>query len=72
MLARITLNAVSALLILEGVNPETHYGAVTTLSLRFIKTGLLSVDVIKRFKVLLSHRTDVDYGDFESMRSEKR
>ena len=37
------------------------------MSLRFIKTGLLPVDVIKRFKVLLSRRTDVDYGDFESI-----
>jgi len=28
------LNAVRAILILEGVNPETHEGAVTLLSLR--------------------------------------
>ena len=32
------LNAVRAILILEGANPETHDGAVTLLSLRFVKT----------------------------------
>ena len=35
------LNAVRALLMLEGVNPETHNGAVTTLSLRLIKPNIL-------------------------------
>ena len=62
-----TLNAVRAILILEGVNPETHEGVITMLSLRFIKPGLLPVDVIKIFKTLLSRRTDVDYGDFETI-----
>jgi uncharacterized protein (UPF0332 family) len=61
------LNAVRAILILEGANPETHEGAVTLLSLRFIKTGILPVDVIKKFKILLSRRTDVDYGDFDTI-----
>ncbi len=60
------LNAVRAILILEGANPEAHDGAVTLLSLRFVKTGVLPVDVIKKFKVLLSRRTDVDYGDFDT------
>ena len=55
-----------AILILEGANAETHDGAVTLLSLRFVKTGVLPVDVIKKFKVLLSRRTDVDYGDFDT------
>ncbi|MBI4698963.1 MAG: HEPN domain-containing protein [Nitrospirae bacterium] len=59
------LSAARAILILEGVNPETHEGTVTMLSLRFIKPGLLPVDVIKKFKILLSRRTDADYGDFE-------
>ncbi len=61
------LSAIRAILILDGANPETHEGAVTMLSLRFIKTGLLPVDVVKKFKVLLSRRTDVDYGDFETI-----
>lgn len=60
------LSAVRAILILEGTNPETHEGVVTMLSLRFIKPGLLPVDVVKKFKVLLSRRTDVDYGDFDT------
>jgi uncharacterized protein (UPF0332 family) len=64
------LNAARALLILEGVDPETHSGAVTTLSLRFIKTGILPVVIIRNFKILLSRRTDVDYGDFEIIERE--
>jgi uncharacterized protein (UPF0332 family) len=59
------LNAIRSLLILEGVNPESHDGAITLLSLRFIKTNQLPIDIIKKFKSLLTQRTDVDYGDFE-------
>ena len=61
------LNAVRAILILEGANPETHDGAVMLLSLRFVKPGVLPVDVMKKFKTLLSRRTDVDYGDFDTI-----
>jgi len=61
------LNAVRAILILEGANPETHEGAVTLLSLRFVKSRILPVDIIKKFKILLSRRTDVDYGDFDTI-----
>ena len=60
------LSAVRALLILDGVNPESHGGAVTILGLRFIRTKLLPVIVAKDFKTLMARRTDVDYGDFES------
>ena len=63
------LNAVRSLLILEGVDSETHSVAITVLSLRFIKTGLLPLEVAKSMKLLLSRRTDVDYGDFESVDS---
>ncbi|MDE0191614.1 MAG: hypothetical protein OXQ90_09680 [Gammaproteobacteria bacterium] len=38
---------VRALLILDGVNPESHGGAVTTLGLRFIRNEQLSVSVAK-------------------------
>jgi len=62
-----TLSAVRAILILEGLNPETHEGVVTMLSLRFIKPGFLPVDIVKSFKVLLSRRSDVDYGDFDTI-----
>ena len=61
------LNGVHALLILDGVNPESHAGAMTTLGLRFIRTKLLPVNVAKDFKTLLTRRADSDYGDFESV-----
>lgn len=61
------LNAVRALLILDGVNPESHSGAVTTLGLRFIRNELLPVTVVKDFKTLMARRTDGDYGDFEAI-----
>lgn len=61
------LNAVRSLLILKGANPGTHEGNVTMLSLRFVKPGLMSVDVVKSFKILLARRTDVDYGDFAAI-----
>jgi len=59
------LNAVRAILILEGVNPKTHEGALTMLSLRLVKPGLLTKEFVKKFELLLSRRTEVDYGDLE-------
>ncbi|HOO71058.1 MAG TPA: HEPN domain-containing protein [Spirochaetota bacterium] len=64
------LNAVRALLIMDGVNPETHDGLITMLSLRFIKTKILPASLVKDFKLLLSRRTDVDYGDFDSVEAD--
>lgn len=61
------LSAARAVLILEGADPERYEGVVTLLSLRFVKTGLLPVSAIKQFKTLLSRRTDVDYGDFDTV-----
>ena len=61
------LAAVRSLLILEGVDPGSHAGAVTMLSLHFIKTGLLPISIVKHVKTLLSRREDVDYGDFDSI-----
>lgn len=61
------LSAVRSLLILEGTDPETHKGVITMLSLRFVKPALLSKDVVKKFEILLSRRTDVDYSDFETI-----
>lgn len=62
-------NDARSILILEGANPETHEGVITMLSLRLVKPGLLPVDVVKDFKVLLSRRTDADYGDFRHEQS---
>lgn len=64
-----SLSAIRALLILEGINPETHEGVLTMLSLRFVKTEMLPINVIKNFKTLFSKRTDVDYGDFDTTSS---
>jgi uncharacterized protein (UPF0332 family) len=61
------LNAARAILILKGANPQTHEGVLTMLSLRFIKPGHLPVEVSKKFKILFSRRTDVDYGDFDTI-----
>lgn len=58
------------MLILEGANQETHDGIITMLSLRFVKKEILSAEMIKKFKLLLSRRTDVDYGDFDSIDKE--
>ncbi|MBU4581994.1 MAG: HEPN domain-containing protein [Proteobacteria bacterium] len=60
------LAAVRSILILHGANPETHEGAVTMLSLKFVRTELLPVETVKTFKLLFSRRTDADYGDFDS------
>ena len=61
------LSAVRSILILEGVDPESHKGAIMLLSLRFVKPGLLSKNIVKKFEILLSRRTEVDYGDFETV-----
>lgn len=63
------LSGLRSILILEGINPTTHEGVVTMLSLRMIRPGVLPATVIKDFKILLSRRTDVDYGDFETVSS---
>ena len=65
------LQAVRSLLVLEGLDAETHSGAITLLSLHFVKPGLLPLETIKTVKLLLSRRTDVDYGDFDSITAEE-
>lgn len=45
--------------------------AKTMLALHFVKTGLINSRYIDYFKILLSRRTDVDYGDFEEIDKEK-
>lgn len=61
------LNAVRSILILTGADPESHRGAITMLSLRLIKSHVLPKDYVKKFEILLSRRTDVDYGDFDTV-----
>lgn len=64
------LQAVRSLLVLEGLDTETHSGTITVLSLHFVKPGLLPLEAVKTIKLLLSRRTDVDYGDFDSIGTE--
>jgi len=61
------LHAARSLLILKGVDPLTHDGVKTMISLHFIKPKILSQEVMRYFKNLMTLRTDVDYGDFESV-----
>lgn len=61
-----TLHATRSLLILKGLDPVTHDGAIKLLSLDFIKSGLLPKEMVKIIKRLLSMRTDVDYGDLST------
>jgi hypothetical protein len=63
-------HAARALLILRGIEPVHHDGVITMLSLHFVKSGVLPKESIKLFKNLLTLRTDVDYGDFESIEKE--
>ena len=61
------LHAARSLLILKGVDPLSHDGVKTMISLHFIKPKILSQEVMRYFKNLMTLRTDVDYGDFESV-----
>lgn len=61
------LHSARSLLILKGVDPIRHDGVKTMISLHFVKADILPQEVIRIFKNLLSLRTDVDYGDFESI-----
>ncbi len=61
------LHATRSLLILKGADPIRHDGVLTIFSLHFIKPGILPVELAKTFKRLLALRTDVDYGDMETV-----
>jgi uncharacterized protein (UPF0332 family) len=61
------LHAARSLLILKGVDPVSHDGVKTMISLHFIKPKILAQEVMRYFKNLMTLRTDVDYGDFESI-----
>jgi uncharacterized protein (UPF0332 family) len=65
------LNASRALLILKGIDPESHSGCKTMLSLHFVKAAMMDNKYIEYFKTLFARRTDVDYGDFELIDKEK-
>ena len=56
--------AASAVLISKGIPTKTHSGLLTQISLHLVKTGILSVDDGKLFKVMFELRHEGDYEDF--------
>ena len=58
------LTAARALLILRGIDPETHEGVKTMLTKEFIRTGLLPKEFGETFRSIQARRIDSDYGDY--------
>jgi uncharacterized protein (UPF0332 family) len=58
------LSAAKGLLILRGIDPETHEGIKTMFSKEFIKPGLLPKEFGEIFRSIQARRFDSDYGDF--------
>jgi len=56
--------AAKALLVLRGIEPETHDGVKTMLSKEFIRTGLLPKEFGETFRGIYARRIDSDYGDY--------
>lgn len=56
--------AVSALLIANGLNAQSHAGAKTLLGLHFVSKGLFSSEYGKTFSRLFEIRHSGDYDDF--------
>ena len=56
--------AVSALLVANGLNTQSHAGAKTLLGLHFVSKGLLSNEYGKTFSRLFEIRHSGDYDDF--------
>lgn len=56
--------AVSALLVANGLNTQSHAGAKTILGLHFVSKGLLSNEYGKTFSRLFEIRHSGDYDDF--------
>ncbi|MGQ9569976.1 MAG: HEPN domain-containing protein [Thermodesulfovibrionales bacterium] len=58
------LTASRSLLILRGIDPETHEGVKTMLSKEFIRTDLLPKEFGETFRSIQARRMDSDYGDY--------
>ena len=58
------LTAAKALLVLRGIDPETHEGVKTMLSREFIKTEILPRAYGEVFRSVQARRLDSDYGDY--------
>ena len=58
------LSAARSLLVLRGIDAESHDGVKTMLSKEFIKPGLLPKDFGETFRSVQGRRVDSDYGDY--------
>ena len=58
------LIASKAILVLRGVEAETHEGIKTMLSKEFIRPGLLPQEFGEIFRGIQARRVDSDYGDY--------
>ncbi len=58
------LSADRSVLILRGIDPETHDGIKTMLSREFIKDGTLPKDLMETFRRVRGRRVNFDYGDY--------
>jgi len=61
------LNSARSILVLRGIDAETHDGVKTMLSKEFIKTGLLPKEFNEVFRNVQGRRIDSDYGDYVEM-----
>ena len=67
----IRARASRSLLILRGIDPETHGGIKTMLSGEFIRTGLLTKKFGETFRSIQSRRIESDYGDYVEIGSDE-
>jgi len=56
--------AVSALLVQNGIEAQTHHGVINQLGLHFVRTGLLSIEQGKFYQRLFELRQTSDYSDW--------
>jgi uncharacterized protein (UPF0332 family) len=62
--------AVSALLIKNGVEAQTHHGVINQFGLLFVKTGLISIENGDLYKRLFELRQTGDYSDWIDVEKE--
>jgi len=65
------LSSARSLLVLRGIDAESHDGVKTMFSKEFIKTGLISGEFADTFRTLQARRIDSDYGDFVEIGKDK-
>ena len=56
--------AVSALLLNNGLNTKTHSGAIQSLGLHFVDTGIISKESGRYYSKIFSMRRKGDYEDY--------